>query len=156
MAIQIHEVKTKKDLKEFILFQWQIYKGDPYWVPPLIMERKKLLDVKRNPFFLHSEIGMFIARKNGNAVGRIAAIKNDRHNEFHHDKVGFFGFFESINDKEVANTFLDNAKPWLKSKGLDSMRGPANPSSNDEYGLLIEGFNDSPRILMTYNPPYYI
>lgn len=141
---------------DFIKLPWKIYKGDQYWVPPLIMDRKKLLNKQKNPFFQHAEAEYFLAYSNGELVGRIAAIKNDLHNEVHKDKVGFFGFFESINDQNVANTLFEAAKNWLKEKGLTEMRGPANPSSNDEYGMLLEGFNDSPKILMTYNPKYYL
>ncbi|OGU55100.1 MAG: hypothetical protein A2V66_13595 [Ignavibacteria bacterium RBG_13_36_8] len=155
-SITIKNVSSKKDLHRFIKLQWKFYRNDPYWIPPLIMEKKNLLDKKKNPFFQHSEMELFIAEKNGEDVGRIAAIKNDRHNYYHNDKAGFFGFFECINDQEVANKLFDSAGAWLKSKGCDSMRGPANPSSNDEYGMLIEGFDDSPRILMTYNPKYYL
>lgn len=155
-TIQIKTVESKNDLMKFIRFQWKIYEGDPYWVPPLIMDRKKLLSKEKNPFFKHAEADYFLAYRGDEIVGRIAAIKNDMHNSSHNDKVGFFGFFECINDQEVANTLFDTAKNWLKQRGLTEMRGPANPSSNDEYGLLIEGFNDSPRLLMTYNPPYYI
>lgn len=151
----IKTVKSKFDLMRFIKFQWEIYKDNPYWVPPLIMDRKKLLS-KKNPFFQHGEADYFLAYKDGKIVGRIAAIKNDLHNKYHNDKVGFFGFFESIDDQEVANSLFDAAKDWLGKRGFDIMRGPANPSSNDEYGMLISGFEDSPRILMPYNPHYYI
>jgi GNAT superfamily N-acetyltransferase len=154
--VTINIVKSKKDLMKFIKLPWKIYKDDPYWVPHLIMERKKILDRTKNPFFRHSEAEYFLAERNGEIVGRIAAIKNDLHNEEHKDKVGFIGFFECINDQTVASELFNSAKEWLKTKGFTSMRGPANPSSNDEYGLLVEGFNDSPRILMTYNPEYYI
>ncbi|NUN07600.1 MAG: hypothetical protein HUU54_00315 [Ignavibacteriaceae bacterium] len=153
---QIKPVTSQSDLMKFIRFQWTIYKNDPYWVPPLMMDRKKLLSKAKNPFFRHAEAEYFLAYRDNEIVGRIAAIKNDLHNSVHNDKVGFFGFFECINDQAVANALFDTAKGWLKKRGLDSMRGPANPSSNDEYGLLIEGFDDSPRLLMTYNPPYYI
>lgn len=156
MNIQIKKVSSKNELMKFIKFPWKIYADDPNWVPPLIMDRKKLLDVKKNPFFMHAEIQLFLAYRNSELVGRIAAIKNDLHNSTHNDKVGFWGFFECINDQETANKLFDSTKQWLKEKGLDRMRGPANPSSNDEYGLLIEGFDDPPRILMTYNPRYYI
>ncbi len=156
MNIEIIKVSSKKDLMRFIKSQWKIYDSDPTWVPPPIMDRKKLLSTKKNPFYKHAEIQLFLAKKNGEIVGRIAAIKNDLHNQHHNDKVGFFGFFESINDQEVADVLFDSAKQWLSQKGLDRMRGPANPSSNDEYGLLVDGFDDSPRILMTYNPKYYI
>lgn len=154
--IDFKVVKSKTDLKEFLKFAWKIYKGDAYWVPPLMMDKLNLLNKEKNPFFKHAEIEMYIAYRNGESVGRIAAIKNHLHNEVHKDNVGFFGFFESINDQEVADELLNKAKVWLKEKGFTEMRGPANPSSNDEWGLLIEGFEDSPRLLMTYNPKYYI
>lgn len=156
MSIQIEKVNSSKDLMRFIKSQWKFYKNDPHWVPPLLMDRKKLLDPKRNPFFEHAEMQLFLAKQNDEIVGRIAAIKNDLHNQSHNDKVGFFGFFECINNQDAANQLFDAAKNWLKAKGLNAMRGPANPSSNDEYGMLVEGFDDEPRILMTYNPPYYI
>jgi hypothetical protein len=156
MSIEISTVTTKKDLMTFIKFPWKIYSNDPYWVPPLILDRKKLFDTSKHPFYKHAQIQLFLARKNDEIVGRIAAIKNDLHNQHHHDKVGFFGFFECVNDQQTANMLFDSVKQWLKEKGLDTMRGPANPSSNDEYGLLVEGFNDSPRILMPYNPEYYL
>jgi hypothetical protein len=154
--INIRVVSSKKDLMQFIKLQWKIYKDDPYWVPPLIMDRKKLLNREKNPFYKHAEMEMFLAEKDGEVVGRISAIKNDLHNKYHNDKVGFFGFFECINDQVVANALFNKAKEWLKSKGCDEMRGPANPSSNDEYAMLLEGFEDEPRLLMTYNPKYYL
>jgi GNAT superfamily N-acetyltransferase len=147
---------TKSNIKKFIKFAWKVYKDDPNWVPPLMMDKMKILDPKKNPFFKTAEMEMFMAYKNGEPVGRIAAIKNDTHNEVHNENIGFFGFFESINDQEVANKLLDKAKEWLKAKGLNAMRGPANPSSNDEYAMLLEGFDDPPRLMMTYNPKYYL
>jgi GNAT superfamily N-acetyltransferase len=99
---------------------------------------------------------MFLAEKDGKLAGRIAAIKNDLHIEYHKENVGFFGFFECIDDQEVANALFDTAKSWLKAKGLTCMRGPANPSSNDEWGMLFEGFDDAPRLLIPYNPKYYL
>ena len=155
-SISVRTVENKNDLMSFIKFPWKIYNGDPNWVPPLIMDRKKILSREKNPFFQHSEAEYYIAEKNGKPAGRIAAIKNNLHNEHHNDKVGFFGFFESINDQEVADALFNKAKEWLKSKGLNKMRGPANPSSNDEYAMLIEGFDSPPLILMTYNPKYYL
>jgi GNAT superfamily N-acetyltransferase len=152
----VKTIRSKKDLIRFIKLPWKIYKDDPYWVPHLIMERKKILDKNKNPFFKHADAENFLAEQDGKITGRIAAIKNDLHNKTHNDKVGFFGFFECINKQETANKLFDAAKEWLRDKGLNVMRGPANPSSNDEYGLLVKGFDDSPRILMTYNPPYYV
>ncbi|MEI7811028.1 MAG: hypothetical protein WCJ01_01245 [Ignavibacteria bacterium] len=154
--IRVKRVVTDKELMQFIKFPWKVYAGDQYWVPPLIMDRKKILDRKKNPFFEHAEMEMFLAEQDNQIVGRIAAIKNDLHNKEHNDKAGFWGFFECINDQSVANALFDTAIDWLKKKGCDKTFGPANPSSNDEYGMLIEGFDDEPRILMTYNPRYYL
>jgi hypothetical protein len=154
--IRIFPVRSEKERIQFIKLQWKFYENDPHWVPPLIMDRKKILDIKKNPFYQHAQIEMFLAEQNGELVGRIAAIKNDLHNEIHQDKVGFFGFFECIKDQSVANALFDSAKRWLSDKGCDTMRGPANPSSNDEWGMLLEGFDDEPRLLMTYNPKYYL
>lgn len=98
---------------------------------------------------------MFLAERDGEVVGRIAAIINDNHNKEHNENIGFFGFFESYNDQSVANALFDAAATWLRSKGVTAMRGPASPSVNDEYGLLIDGFQYPPAILMAYNPPYY-
>ena len=131
-TIEIKTVTSKKELMQFIKFPWKIYKGDPNWVPPLIYDKKKLLNKKKNPFFEHADLEMFLAIQNGELVGRIGAIKNDLHNKHHNDNIGFFGFFECINDQEVANRLFDTAKEWLKLKGFTEMRGPANPSSNDE------------------------
>jgi GNAT superfamily N-acetyltransferase len=154
--IKIKTVKSKGDLMAFIKLPWKIYKNDPYWVPHLIMDRKKILNKEENPFFKHADAEYFLAEKNGNLVGRIAAIKNDLHNQIHKDKVGFFGFFECFDDQDAANALFDKAKEWLQSRGLEIMRGPANPSFNDEVGMLMEGFDDTPRFLMTFNPQYYL
>ncbi len=154
--ITVKPVQSKKDFKTFLKFPWKVYKNDPYWVPPLFIEKKKILDKKKNPFFKRADMEMFLAEKNGETVGRIAAIRNDVHNEVHNENIGFFGFFESINDQDVANKLFETAEKWCKDQGLDAIRGPANPSSNDEYALLIEGFDDSPRLMMTYNPKYYM
>ena len=154
--IEIKALHPKKDIVKFLKFAWKIYEGDSNWVPPLFMDKKKLLNKDKNPFFKTAQMEMFMAYKDGEPVGRIAAIKNDTHNEVHDENIGFFGFFESVNDQEVANALLNTAKEWLKDKGVDAMRGPANPSSNDEFGMLLEGFDDAPRIMMTYNPKYYL
>lgn len=154
--ISIRPVRTDKDKKRFIGFLWTIYAENPAWVPPLWMDRRKLMDKKKNPFYEHAEAEFYIAERNGEMVGRIAAIVNHNHNKEHNDKAGFFGFFESVNDPAVARALLDTAKEFLRSKGMNAMRGPANPSVNDEYGLLIDAFDKPPVVLMTYNPPYYI
>ena len=153
--IEIRTVSTKKELMQFIKMPWQIYKNDSNWVPPLIIDRKKLLDKKHNPFFKHAEMDMFLAFKDGKLVGRIAAITNENHNKFQEDNMGFFGFFEAENDPEIAKVLFDTAKSWLKEKGKEGMFGPMNPSTNDDVGLLIEGFDTPPFIMMCHNPPYY-
>jgi hypothetical protein len=154
--ITVKPVTTKSELNQFIKFPWKIYKDDKYWVPPLLMEQKTLLSKQKNPFFKAATAEYFLAYRNGEIVGRIAAVKNDIHLKYHNDESGQFGFFECINDQQVANALFDTAKSWIKTQGLKYMRGPANPSSNDIYGMLVEGFDDSPRLLMPYNPEYYI
>ncbi|MBK8910469.1 MAG: hypothetical protein IPM61_03990 [Chlorobi bacterium] len=155
MPISITPVRTARQLNRFIGMVWDIYKGDPNWVPPVKFDRKRLLNRQKNPFWQHSQLEMFLAELDGQVVGRVAAIINGNHNATYGDKVGFFGFFESINDQEVANRLLDAAQQWLAERGMEVMRGPVNPSLNDEAGLLVEGFDDPPQILMTYNPKYY-
>jgi len=155
MELQVITVKSKSDLVRFIKSQWNFYQNDKYFIPPIIADRIKLLSKDKNPFFKHAEMELFMVESDGKVVGRIAAIKNDNHNLVHNDKMGFFGFFECIDNQEVANMLFDQAANWLKSKGLTHARGPLNPSINDEIGTLIEGFDDSPQILMPYNPRYY-
>ena len=152
----VKPVSSKQDVNSFIRFLWKIYKDYPAWVPPLMIDRKKLMDKEKNPFYKHSDVEFFLAEHEGEVVGRIAAIVNHNHIKEHDEKIGFFGFFECINDQSVANALFDTAKKYLNDHGMVAMRGPANPSVNDEYGLLIEGFDLSPTVLMTYNPPYYI
>jgi GNAT superfamily N-acetyltransferase len=155
-SVKVYTVGSKKELMQFIKLPWKIYKDDPNWVPHLLMDRKKILDKKKNPFFEHAEAEYFLAELNGELAGRIAAIKNDLHLKYHNGNEGFFGFFECIDNQEVANALFDAARNWLKKKGISKMLGPANPSSNDEWGMLINGFDDPPRLLMTYNPEYYL
>ncbi len=119
------------------------------------MDRQKLLDTKKNPFYKHATMQLFLAEAGGEVVGRIAAIINDNHNIIHEDRVGFFGFFECVNDQEVATALLNAAATWLRERSMQQMRGPVNPSMNDECGLLVEGTDMPPQILMTYNPTYY-
>lgn len=155
MSIEIKKVAGAADKKKFVNSQWLFYKDNPNWVAPIKMDRMKLLNEEKNPFFQHAEIQLFLAYKGKKIVGRIAAITNENHNKIHNDKVGFFGFFESIDDQEVANSLFSATQKWLKEKGMKDIRGPVNPSTNDEVGLLIDAFDMPPVILMTYNPPYY-
>lgn len=152
----IRSVQTKADLNEFIKFPWKIYRDDPHWVPPLIIERKEFFDKKKNPFFQHAEVVFYLAKRGAEIVGRITGIVNHNHIKFHQENVGFFGLFECVKDYEIAKALLDSVRDWLKSKGMEIMRGPANFSSNDEWALLVEGFDSPPVIMMSYNPPYYL
>ena len=154
--LKIRQVQSKKDLSDFIKFPWKVYRDDPLWVPPLIADRKDFFNPQKNPFFKHSEVVFYLAENKGDAVGRVCGIWNRNHIDFHQEKAGFFGFFECVKDFEVAKLLLDTVKEWLKSKGMDIMRGPMNFSTNDEVGFLLEGFDSPPVFMMTYNPPYYL
>jgi len=153
--ILVKPVENRKQLQQFINLEWQINKNDPCWVPHLLVDRQKILDKKKNPFYQHAEAEFFLAYKNGQVSGRIAAITNSRHNEFHQDNLGFFGFLEGINDSDVFKALLDTAQNWVKQKGKNEIIGPMNPSTNDEIGFLVDGFNTPPFFMMTHNPPYY-
>ncbi len=153
--IYIEPANSAAERLAFIHFQWQIYAGDPHWVPPLISERKAFWDKTKNPFFEHSDAQMFVAKRDGKIVGTIAAIHNTRHCETHKDKIGFFGGFECIDDASVSIALFEAVAGWLRARGLDTMRGPATLSVNDEVGLLVEGEPGQPQPLMTYNPQYY-
>ncbi len=153
--IEVRTVSSKKYLMKFIKLPWKIYQNDPHWVPPLILDRKNLLNKKKNPFYSHAEMEMFLAYKNNELVGRIAAITNENHNKFHQDKAGFFGFFESTDDKDVSHALFAESEKWLRERGKDTVLGPVNPSTNDEAGLLIKGFDSPPYAMMCHNPEYY-
>ncbi|NTU96226.1 MAG: GNAT family N-acetyltransferase [Chlorobiaceae bacterium] len=159
MAIEIRQVQNKKERKEFIRFAWQIYRKDSelnrYWVPPVIGDYMKTLDKDEFPLYDHADLAMFTAWKDGIMSGTIAAIENRRHNEVHEDRVGFWGFFECVNDQKVADALFGAAAGWLGNKGLTAMRGPVSPSMNDQCGMLVKGYDSSPVFLMLYNPPYY-
>jgi hypothetical protein len=151
---KVEEVKNKKDLMTFVQFPWEIYQGDRFWVPPLVKDQLLKLSPD-HPFRAHSEMILFLARRGDKMIGRIAGIIDHHYIEFHQEKVGFFGFFESIPDPEVSGFLLKRVAEWLKEHGMEKMAGPTNPSTNDECGLLIEGFDSSPCLMMPYNPRYY-
>jgi hypothetical protein len=152
---EIEEVVGRSDLNRFIKLPWQIYKDDPNWVPPLLVDRKEFFSHTKNPFFKHAETKLFLARRGPELLGRIACCINHAHNEFHQVKVGFFGFFESVPDYDVAYRLLKTAMIHLKRAGMESMRGPLSFSTNHEVGLLVDGFDSPPVVMMTYNPAYY-
>jgi hypothetical protein len=155
MSIQIVDAGSGSALKQFINFPWSIYRDDPYWVPPLKSDVRELLSLK-HPFYDHAERKLFMALKGGVPVGRIVAIINHRHNEFHAERTGFFGFFECVDDQETADALLLKAEKWIRERGMDRVLGPANPSTNEECGLLVHNFLSPPFVMMTYNPPYYM
>jgi len=154
--IKIIPVKTQKDLNRFIKYPFLLYKNDPNWVPPLISEQKNFFSPDHNPYFEHSEVQLFLALDDKKVVGRISAHTNTQHNRFHDDKIGFFGFFESIDDQIVAEKLIKTASDWNLSRGKDILRGPVNFSTNDECGLLIDGFDSPPFVMMPHNHQYYL
>lgn len=144
------------DLDAFARFPWTVYKGDPNWVPPLLRDEKFLLNRRRHPFHKHADVEYFVARRDGAMVGRIAAIVNRAHNDFHNERVGFFGFFDALDDPEAAAALFGAAEAWLKQRGMTAVRGPCNFSTNETCGLLVDGFDKRPFIMMTYNPERYV
>jgi len=157
VSLDIISVESSRDLRRFIDLPWKIYNpvDHPQWVPPLRIAVADALDKKANPFYKTADRQLFLALRDGKPVGRIAAIENRAHNEFHQDRVGFFGFFECKDDQEAAAALFGRAEKWLTERGLDTVRGPMNPSTNHECGLLVGGFEQHPMIMTTWNPQYY-
>lgn len=157
MKVEIVEVNSPKLTKAFINFPHDLYSDDPLYVPELYLAQKEVHSKKKNPFFEHSEVQSFLAYRKGEIVGRISAVLNNNYNQYHNSNVGFFGFFDSIDDKAVSTTLLDQAKAWLTNRNVDAILGPTNFSiTTDTGGLLVDGFDTSPIVMMTYNFPYYI
>jgi GNAT superfamily N-acetyltransferase len=153
--LRITPVENENERLAFLTFPWKVYRHDRYWVPPLLSERKAFTDPKKNPFYQHARVQLFVAQRGGEIVGTIAAFTNDLYNQFHEANVGWFGFYEVLPDPEAARALLDTAVGWARDAGHTSILGPAQFSTNDEIGLLVDGFDDTPRILMTYNPRSY-
>lgn len=153
--LQIILVKQRSEKKQFLDFPWSLYRNDPHWIPPIRLDQKELLGYRPSAFYEQNEIQTFLAYRKGEVVGRIAAIVNYGHLERNENDLGFFGFFECIDDQQVADALFDAARAWLAEKGLSAIRGPMNPSMNYSLGLLIEGFESQPFFMMTYNPRYY-
>ncbi len=143
------------EVKKFIDFPHDLYKDDPTYVPELYISQEKLFNRKKNPFFQHAEVDLFLAYINGKIVGRIAAVDNGGYKKFTGNNDGFFGFFDVINDYSVAEALLNTVKDWCKQKGLTNIIGPVNFSTNDTCGMLIDSYDSPPVILMTYNKKYY-
>ncbi len=152
----VRPVEGRRDWREFLRFPYGIYRHDPYWAPPLLSGQRKLLDPsRRHPFHAHARTQCFLARRDGRAVGRIAAILDDESNRSRAEPEGFFGFFESIDEQPVADALLAAARQWVRERGGCSLAGPFSPSSAYGAGLLVEGFDQDPCLLMPYNPRYY-
>jgi hypothetical protein len=152
---EIIVVEGGSELEDFIDLPWRIYAEYPRWVPPLKKEVRRMLDPRRHPFWASAERRLFLARRGSETVGRIAGIIDRRYNELHDEKMGIWGFFECTDDPVAAAALFSAVETWVRQKGMTFMRGPLNPSTNYEVGLLIEGFDYPPALMMPYNPPYY-
>jgi hypothetical protein len=147
--------RTSRDVMRFLKVSYGIYRDDPHWVAPLLMDLKKVF-TDANPLFAHAEMQLWIASREGRDVGRIAGILDHNHNHTAKDPAAFFGFYECVNDAEVSRRLFGMVADWARQKGLKRLLGPMNPTTNDECGLLVEGFDSPPVIMMTYNPRYYV
>lgn len=154
-ALVIKPVSSARDRRRFQRLPWSIYADDPKWVPPLLGSEAELLGWRGHPFYDHAEVSTLLAERDGTPIGRVAVLINHVHNRRHNERRGFFGFFECIDDVDVAGKLLDAGETWLRRRGARTVRGPVNPSLNHTCGLLVRGHDTPPRILMTYNPPYY-
>jgi GNAT superfamily N-acetyltransferase len=148
-------VETRRDQRAFLQLEREIYQNDPNWVPPLWMIRKELVGFKHHPFYDDAEAQTFLVRRGARVVGRIAAIVNHVHNRTHREQRGFFGFYECHDDLDASHELFATACDWLRQRGMTDVRGPANPSTNYDWGLLIDGFDSPPTYMITYNRPYY-
>ncbi len=152
--LEIKPIAERRQFTDFFRFPWRHYAADANWVPPLLSMRRQLLDKSKHPAWQTMEGEYFAAWQNGEMVGTIAAFINHEHNRYHDDNIGFFGLFESIADEAVAKGLLGAATEWVRGRGAEAIRGPANFTTNEECGLLIDNFSQ-PVIMMPYNPPYY-
>jgi GNAT superfamily N-acetyltransferase len=153
-APEIRAVESRADLKRFIKYPFVKYRNDPHWVPPLLIAERQKFDPKKNPFYEHARVELFLACRDGEVVGRVAAIDDDNHNRIHDDDLIFFGFFEA-NDQTAAEALLSRVEQWGRRLGRSAVRGPVNPSMNDGAGFQINAFDTDPYVMMPYNPPGY-
>lgn len=154
-SVVVREVRSPQDWERFIELPWKIYANDSHWVPPLRIAVRDMLDVQKNPFFKHAFMNAFLALRGEEVVGRIVGVVDENHNRFHQESAAFWGFFESIEDHGVARALFSSLEKWAIGRGASVLRGPVNLSTNHEAGLLVEGFESDPAIMMMYNPPYY-
>jgi len=153
--ITVSPVVGRRDLETFIRLPYRLLQDEPCWPPPLLFDVRNRLDRSKNPFFEHGEAEYFVARRGREVVGRIAAIRNHLHEEVHGEKLGFFGWFDLIDDEDVARALLDTARDWVAERGLEAIRGPVSFSLNDECGCLVDGFEHPATIMTPWNPPWY-
>ena len=154
--LMLKPVKTQSQFRNFINLPWKLFKKDPNWIPPLRLTVKNYLNVKKNPFYQHSQLKMWMVYDGKRCVGRIAGVIDDHHNKFQNEKVCFWGFFEAIESPEVSKLLFDAVNKWGKENGMNILRGPMNPSTNHECGLQITGFAHEPYFMMPMNPSYYV
>jgi GNAT superfamily N-acetyltransferase len=155
MAVQIRPVRSRKELDTFIKLPFRLYAGQPHWIPPLISERRQFLDRSKNPFFEHGEAEYFLAWRDGRPVGRVTAQVDRNLHAFQDNRWGQFGFFDAEDDQEAATALVDQAEAWVREKGCDRLVGPFDFTSNDECGVLVEGFDRDPVILMNWTHRHY-
>ncbi len=153
--LTIKPVETRKERRQFVDLAWTINRDDENWIPPLRRNLEELVGFRKHPFHDFATVRNWLAWRDGQPVGRITGIVNPTHNAKYGDQRGFFGFFESVDDQEVANGLFDAVRAWLQEQGLTDLRGPINPSLNYEIGLLTDGFDSPPTFMMTHNLPYY-
>jgi GNAT superfamily N-acetyltransferase len=154
-SVSIRPVRTRRELKRFVKVPFHLHRDRPQWVAPLIYERMEFLNRGKNPYFEHAEAEYFIAERDGEPVGRISAQIDRRWDEFQGGADGMFGFFETVEDREVAGALLGAAEDWLRAHGRERLLGPMDFTTNDELGILIEGFELRPMVLQPWHPPFY-
>lgn len=155
-GLVVERVDSPHQFDEFLRFPYELHAGDPCWVPPLLMERRDFLDPNKNPFFKHAAHQLFLARRGNRVVGRIAAVEDRNYNAFHGTRIGYFGLYEAVDEDEVARALFSQARNWIRGRGLTEIVGPMNLSTNHEVGLLVDGFDTPPVVMMPYGPRYYV
>ena len=153
--LTVRPVRGRRDLRRFIKLPFQLHREQEQWVPPLMYERRRFLDPRRNPYFEHAEAEYFLCERDGRPVGRITAQIDYRWDEFQGGNDGMFGFFECENDLAAARALVGAAAEWVRQRGRERMLGPMDFTTNDECGVLIEGYDRTPMILESWHPPYY-
>lgn len=153
--VEVLPIRSARERDAFIRFPWQVQGADPCWVPPLVSRQRAFIDPRRGPFFEFGEAQCFMARRGARWAGRISAQVNRRHDEFHGAGTGFFGFFECEDDPEAAGALFRAAAEWVRARGARRLVGPMSFSIYDDIGLLVEGFDGVPALLLTHNPPWY-